>query len=101
MKNRTEASAGKLIANEVLEKLWMHLIVNFITKYQMQFALEGESLQSWLRYTQSVKTLCNELGDVDLSEQPWPQLMCYISYEPHGHNFRGWFCKKRNKVYHH
>ena len=32
MKNRTEALTGKLMANEVLEKLWMHLTVDFITK---------------------------------------------------------------------
>jgi len=32
MKNRTEAPAGKLMANEILEKVWMHLIVDFITK---------------------------------------------------------------------
>jgi len=32
MKNRTEALTEKLMANEVLEKLWMHLTVDFITK---------------------------------------------------------------------
>jgi len=32
MKNRTEVSAEKLMANKVLEKVWMHLIVDFITK---------------------------------------------------------------------
>jgi len=32
MKNRTEAPAGKLITNEVLEKPWTYLIVDFITK---------------------------------------------------------------------
>ena len=32
IKNRTEAPVGKLMANEVLEKLWIHLIVDFITK---------------------------------------------------------------------
>jgi len=32
MKNRTEVPAGKLMANEVLEKVWMHLVVDFITK---------------------------------------------------------------------
>jgi len=32
MKNRTEALAGKLMVNEVLEKIWTHLIVDFITK---------------------------------------------------------------------
>ena len=32
MKNRKEASAGKLMANKVLEKPWKHLMVNFITK---------------------------------------------------------------------
>ena len=32
MKDRTEVLVGKLIANEVLEKLWTHLIVDFITK---------------------------------------------------------------------
>jgi len=58
------------------------------------FALEGESPQSWLGHTQSVETLYNELGDVDLSERPWPQLMCYTFYEPHGHNFREWSCKE-------
>ena len=32
MKNKIEAPAGKLIINEVLEKMWMHLIVDFIMK---------------------------------------------------------------------
>ena len=32
MKNRTEAPAGKLMVNEVLEKTWTHLMVDFITK---------------------------------------------------------------------
>ena len=32
MKNQTEISVGKLIANEVLEKLQTHLVVDFITK---------------------------------------------------------------------
>jgi len=32
MKNRTEAPAGKLKLSEILEKLWTHLTVNFITK---------------------------------------------------------------------
>jgi len=32
MKNRTEAPAEKLMANEILEKVWMHLTVDFITK---------------------------------------------------------------------
>jgi len=32
MKNRTEMPAGKLKLNEVPEKLWTHLTVNFITK---------------------------------------------------------------------
>jgi len=32
MKNRTEAPAGKLMANEVPEKVWTHLTVDFITK---------------------------------------------------------------------
>jgi len=32
MKNRTEEVAGKLKLSEVLEKLWTHLMVDFITK---------------------------------------------------------------------
>ena len=32
MKNRTEAPAEKLIANEILEKVWIYLTVDFITK---------------------------------------------------------------------
>ena len=32
MKNRTEEVAGKLKIGEVLEKLWMHILVDFITK---------------------------------------------------------------------
>ena len=32
MKNRMEALAGKLMTNEVLKKMWMHLMVEFITK---------------------------------------------------------------------
>ena len=32
MKNRTEAPVGKLMMNEVLEKVWTHLTVDFIMK---------------------------------------------------------------------
>ena len=32
MKNRMEALAGKLMTNEVLKKMWTHLMVEFITK---------------------------------------------------------------------
>ena len=32
MKNQTETSAGKLMANGVLERLWTYLMVDFITK---------------------------------------------------------------------
>jgi len=32
MKNRTEVLVGKLMANEVPEKIWMHLTVDFIMK---------------------------------------------------------------------
>jgi len=32
MKNRTEAPVGKLMMNEVLEKVWTHLTVEFIMK---------------------------------------------------------------------
>ncbi len=32
MKNRTEMLAGKLKLSEILEKLWIHLMVDFIIK---------------------------------------------------------------------
>ena len=32
MKNRMEASVGKLMVNEVPEKVWTHLMVDFITR---------------------------------------------------------------------
>jgi len=32
MKNRTKAPVGKLIVNKVSEKVWIHLMVDFITK---------------------------------------------------------------------
>jgi len=32
MKNRAEMLAGKLRPNEILERLWRHISVNFITK---------------------------------------------------------------------
>ena len=32
MKNRTEVSAGNLMANKILKRLWTYLIVDFITK---------------------------------------------------------------------
>jgi len=35
MKNRTEVPAVKLIANKVSEKVWIHLIVDFITKLSL------------------------------------------------------------------
>ena len=41
-----------------------------------------------------METPCNELGNVNLSEQSWPQLTYWASYELHAHNFREWFYKK-------
>ena len=35
MKNRTEALVGKLKLSEIPEKLWTHLMVDFITKLQL------------------------------------------------------------------
>jgi len=35
MKSRTKTLAGRLMVNKVLEKLWMHLIVDFITKLML------------------------------------------------------------------
>jgi len=32
MKNKIETSVGKLMVNEILEKLWMYLMVDFIIK---------------------------------------------------------------------
>ena len=32
MKNRIEILAEKLMANKILEKLWIYLMVDFITK---------------------------------------------------------------------
>ena len=32
MKNQTKVLAGKLMANEILKRLWIYLIINFITK---------------------------------------------------------------------
>jgi len=32
MKNQTETPAGKLMVNEILERQWIYLIVDFITK---------------------------------------------------------------------
>ena len=72
----------------------LNTLLSIVIQCQVQFALEGESPWSWLRYAYSVETSCNELGDMDLSEQPWPQLMCCVSYKPYGHNFREWSCKK-------
>ena len=56
----------------------------------MQFTLKGESPQIWLGYVQSVETLCNKLGNAELLEQSWPQLICCTSYKLCGCNFRGW-----------
>ena len=67
----------------IRDNLW-----NLLYPYQAQFALEGESLQSWLGYTQNIEIICDKLGDMNLSEQPWPQLMCCAFYKSHGHNFR-------------
>jgi len=35
MKNKTEIPIGKLMANKISEKLWIYLIVNFITKLSL------------------------------------------------------------------
>jgi len=54
----------------------------------MQFALKSKSLRNWLGHVQSVETSCDELDNVDLSEQSWSQLICYASYKLHSHNFK-------------
>ena len=43
IKNRTEASVGKLITNKVPKKVWTHLMVDFITK----LPLVAERIQYW------------------------------------------------------
>ena len=35
MKNRIEAPVEKLMGNEVLENVWIHLMVDFITKLSL------------------------------------------------------------------
>ena len=35
IKNRVEMPAGKLRPNKVLERLWQHILVDFITKLPM------------------------------------------------------------------
>ena len=60
-----------------------------VVSCQVQFVLEGKSPCSWLGYAQSIETPCNKLGNVNLLERSWPQLMCCASYKPHGCNFRG------------
>ena len=65
-----------------------------LTSCQAQFVLKGGSPWSWLGHVQSVETSCDKLGDIDLLEQPWPQLMCCTFYKPHDRNFREWFCKE-------
>ena len=35
IKNNIKVLTGKLIANKVPERLWMHMIVNFITKLSL------------------------------------------------------------------
>jgi len=35
MKNRAEMPVGKLRPNEILERLWQHILVDFITKLPM------------------------------------------------------------------
>ena len=63
-----------------------------IIRYSLHF--KGESPWSWLRHAQNVETSYDKLGDVDLLEQPWPQLICCAFYKPHGCNFREWSYKK-------
>ena len=81
-------STQKMLSLQLLQSLSSSL-----TKQQIWFILKGKSLQSWLRNSQSIEISCDELSNVDLLEQSWPQLICYASYEPYGHNFREWYYK--------
>jgi len=42
----------------------------------------------WLENIESMKTLCNKLGVMDLLEQSWLQLMCCTICLPYSCNFR-------------
>ncbi len=45
MKNHKEALLGKLTANEILERLWIYLTVDFITKLSL-VARKGYNINS-------------------------------------------------------
>jgi len=42
IKNQTKALVGKLIANKMLEKLWTHLIVDFIIYHKVAVSSRQE-----------------------------------------------------------
>ena len=52
MKNRTEAPVGKLIANKILERLYMHLTVDFITKLPLIAGMDA------------ILVVCNRLSKI-------------------------------------
>jgi len=52
MKNRTEAPVGKLIANKILKRLYMHLTVDFITKLPLIAGMDA------------ILVVCNRLSKI-------------------------------------
>ena len=52
MKNRTEVPVGKLMTNEVLEKPWAHLMIDFITKLPL---VAGKNI---------ILVVCNRLSKI-------------------------------------
>ena len=52
MKNHKEAPSGKLMANEILERLWTYLTVNFITKLSL---VTGKNI---------ILVVCNRLSKI-------------------------------------
>ena len=52
MKNRAEILAGKLRSNKILEKLWQHILVDFITKLPVSKGYD------------SILVVCNRLSKI-------------------------------------
>ena len=58
MKNHKEAPSGKLIANEILERLWTYLTVNFITKLSL---VTGKNI---ILEKNIILVVCNRLSKI-------------------------------------
>ena len=97
--NKSQTLSLILKSPTMIRTFWILALIFLLS---IVYTWRWKSIELAWKCTEYRNSIYNELGNADLLEWPWAQLMCCASYKLHGYNFREWLCKKeRSRVYFH